>query len=135
MKILALQKRAVLAGLFFYILSIFYAFIDPVDKYEQLNKLIESLAAPQFGEFNSLIVIGAAALSLLLYLVFYFLAYRNSNKAIYIFVGATVCAFIVFIADLGPQLSSAVSEIISTLACTIDGVIVAFLLLAKDDDA
>jgi len=116
-------------------LSIAYAFIDPVDKYEQLNQLIQKLSAPQFGEFNSLIVIAAAALSLVLYLIFYFLAYRNSDKAIYVYMGATICAFAVYIADLGPHLSSAISEIISTLACTIDGAIIAFLLLAKDKDA
>jgi len=135
MKILTLQKRAVLMGLIFYILSIAYALIDPIDKYEQLNLLIEKLAAPQFGEFTTWIAGSIAALSLLLYFIFYFLAYKNSKNAINVFVVASICAFIVLISNLGPQISSGVSDIITTLNCIIDGIIIGLLLLEKSDNA
>ena len=40
MKLLILQKRAVMLGLFFYVLSIAYVFFDPTDDIKELNQFI-----------------------------------------------------------------------------------------------
>ena len=129
MKLLILQKRAVILGLFFYVLSIAYVFFDPTDDIKELNQLIEKFQIPLFGEFNTWVVGLSALLSLGLYFMFYFLAYRNSKKAVPIFIAATFYACIVLISDMGPQIDSGVNTIIALLASTIDGIILACLLI------
>jgi hypothetical protein len=134
MKLLTLQKRATIAGLFFYISSIAYAFIDPTGNIKELNQYIELLAIPLFGDFNLWVVSVSALSSLGLYLAFYILAYRNSKKSIYVFACATFFACIVFIADMGPQVDSGINAIIELLACTADGIIIACLLLGANSE-
>jgi hypothetical protein len=129
MKLLILQKRAVILGLFFYVLSIAYVFFDPANDIKELNQIIEKFQLPLFGEFNTWIVGLSAILSLGFYFVFYFLAYRNSKKAVPIFIAATFCACIALISDMGPQIDSGVNTIITLLASTIDGIILACLLI------
>jgi drug/metabolite transporter (DMT)-like permease len=135
MKLLTLQKRATIAGLFFYIFSIAYAFIDPTGNIKELNQFIERFEAPLFGDFNIWVGGISAFLSLGLYFLFYFLSYRNSDKSILVFVLATLFAFIVFISDMGPQLDSGINMILELIACTLDGVIIACLLLGRNNEA
>ena len=135
MKLLTLQKRAVWIGLISTIIGIAYAFLDPAQQYEQLNQLIAHLAIPQFGVFNTWVVIFATFICLLLYFIFYFLAFRNSQKAVYVFIGAATLSIVANLSDLGPQVSSGISESISIISNIVDGIIIACLLISRADDA
>lgn len=134
MDLLILQKRSTIVGFLFYIISIAYAFIDPANDIKELNQLVEKLTVPLFGGLHLAIVLLSAALSLIFYIFFYFLAYRNSRKAISVFICATLFAFILFISDMGPQINSGVNMIIELIACTSDGIILACLLLGRKNE-
>lgn len=118
-------------GLFFYIASITYAFIDPTGDIEEVNKIIEKFSIPLFGEFNLWLTLVSAFLGLGLYFVFYFLAYRNSFKAVPVFIAATFFVFIVLASDMGPQIDSGINSILETFGCIFDGIIIGCLLLGR----
>jgi drug/metabolite transporter (DMT)-like permease len=134
MQFIALQKKAVMLGLFFYVASIIYAFIDPTSDIEEVNKIIDKFSIPLFGEFNLWITLVSAVLGLVLYFVFYFLAYRNSLKAVPVFIVATFLVFIVLASDMGPQIDSGVLSILETFGCIFDGIIIGCLLLGRANE-
>ncbi len=134
MQLIILQKRAVILGLFFYISSLGYSFIDPTANIKELNIIIEKLSIPLFGEFNLWLTLVSAFLGLGLYFIFYFLAYRNSFKAVPVFIVATFFVFIVLASDMGPQIDSGVNSILETLSCIFDGIIISCLLLGRANE-
>jgi hypothetical protein len=131
MQLITLQKRAAILGLFFYITSLGYSFIDPTADIEEVNKVIEKFSIPLFGEFHLWITLVSSFLGLVLYSVFYFLAYRNSFKAVPVFITATFLVFILFVSDMGPQIDSGVNSILATFGGIVDGIIIGCLLLGR----
>lgn len=131
MKLLTLQKRAVIASLFFYVLSISYAFIDPTGNIKELNQVIEKFEIPIFGDLTDWVIVVSAILSLGLFFTFYYFAYQNSKRAIYFFVAATFFSCVLLLSDMGPQLDSGVNAVIELFACTLDGIIIACIVLGR----
>ena len=131
MKLLTLQKRAVIASLFFYVLSISYAFIDPTGNIKELNQAIEKFEIPIFGDLTDWVIVVSAILSLGFFLTFYYFAYQNSKRAIHFFVAATFFSCVLLLSDMGPQLDSGVNAVIELFACTLDGIIIACIVLGR----
>ncbi len=131
MQLITLQKRAVMLGLFFYIASITYALIDPTADIEEVNKIIEKFSIPLFGEFNLWIFLVSVIISLGLYFAFFYLAYRNSLKAIPVFIIATLLISVASISDMGPQINSGITSVLEMFGSIFDGIIIGCLLLGR----
>jgi len=125
------RKNAVLAGLIFFVISTLLPFIDSGSDSESVKMAIEPFVFPVFGESTEIVSGIAALIFLIASLGFYFFAWRNSKKAIWLFCTVYGSLFFVLLAEWGLKVQMGITEYIGSISCAADGIILCCLLFSS----
>ena len=125
-----IRKNAVLVGLTFYIISVIVSSLDSGSDNEIVRQAIEPFIYRILGQNSDEFVLLVGLLYFLCNPVFYYLAWKNSKYAIWLFFAIYVLNLLLVLAEWGIHVQMGITEYLGSISCVADGVILCCLILA-----
>jgi hypothetical protein len=125
-----IRKNAVLVGLIFYTISIVMSIFDFGNNNEIVKQAIEPFIYRELGQNTDDFILSVSLLYFLCNPVFYYLAWKNSKHAIWLFFVIYVLNLLLVLAEWGIHVQMGIIEYLGSISYVADGVILCCLILA-----